>query len=62
YAGLPSSPTLLYRTGKAWSPPRGPEAYTRLKELHPVFNHPIVDIWDKQLSVEVVALLDARTV
>jgi hypothetical protein len=62
YTGLPSSPTLLYRTGKAWSPPSGPEAYPRLKELRPVFNHPIVDIWDKQLSVEVEALLDARTV
>ncbi|KAH9937953.1 hypothetical protein B0H21DRAFT_758006 [Amylocystis lapponica] len=61
YAGLPSWPTLLYRTGKAWSPPSGPEAYRRLKELRPVFDHPIVDIWDTQLSMEVVALLDART-
>jgi hypothetical protein len=62
YAGLPSSPTLLYRTGKTWSPPSGPEAYRRLKELRPVFDHPIVDIWDTQLSMEVVAILDARTV
>ncbi|CAE6528769.1 unnamed protein product [Rhizoctonia solani] len=61
YAGLPSSPTLIYCTGPAWSPPSGPEAYHHLKELHPIFNHPMVDIWDK-LSVEVIALLDAHTI
>jgi hypothetical protein len=42
YAGLNSKPTLLYRTGKEqWSPPRGPEAQRRLKELCEVFAHPI---------------------
>lgn len=45
YAGLPSLPVLLYRTGtEQWSAPGGPEAYHRLKELSTVFEHPIVDI------------------
>jgi hypothetical protein len=47
YAGLPSEPTLLYRTGKQqWSPPRGPEAQRRLKELCAVFDHPIAKFWN----------------
>ncbi|KDN45714.1 hypothetical protein RSAG8_04798, partial [Rhizoctonia solani AG-8 WAC10335] len=65
YAGIPSSPTLVYRTGPAWTPPSGPEAYRRLKELCPVYNHPMMGIWDKlseELSEEVVALLDAHTI
>ncbi|KAF8304997.1 hypothetical protein DL93DRAFT_2127334 [Clavulina sp. PMI_390] len=42
HASFPSRPRLLYRTGKAWSPPRGPDAHGRRKMLYPVFNHPIV--------------------
>lgn len=56
YAGIPSRPILLYRTGKAWFPPTGPEAYTRYKDLWPVFNHPIVHLWDTPLSSDVVAI------
>jgi hypothetical protein len=44
YAGLRSEPTLLYRTGKAWSPPSGPEAQRRFKELREVFDHPITKV------------------
>ena len=63
YAGLHSRPHLLYRTGKEpWSPPRGPEAYCRLKELCEVFNHPIVDVWNRNLGWKVVKVLDAHTV
>ena len=62
YAGLPSRPTLLYRTGKKWSPPRGPEAQTRLKELREVFDHPITAVWNHDLGWKVVEVLDAHTV
>ena len=45
YAGFPSKPTLIYRTGKEqWSPPSGPEAQCRLKELREVFDHPITKV------------------
>ena len=45
YAGIPSEPTLIYRTGKEqWSPPSGPEAQRRLKELREVFDHPITKV------------------
>lgn len=62
YSGLPSEPTLLYRTGKEkWSPPRGPEAYRRMKELCEVFNHPITQFWNKDLGWKVVDIMDTHT-
>ncbi|KAF8326997.1 uncharacterized protein EI90DRAFT_3226658 [Cantharellus anzutake] len=60
YAGLLSSPVLVYRTSTTpWKPPTGPEAYRELKELKPVFNHGIVcDYLDSEqitwTSVDVV--------
>ncbi|KAK0213851.1 hypothetical protein IW262DRAFT_1411917 [Armillaria fumosa] len=62
YTGLHSEPTLLYRTGKEWSPPRGPEAQRRLKELREVFNHPITKVWNHDLGWRVVKVMDAHTV
>jgi hypothetical protein len=63
YAGLPSEPTLLYRTGKEqWSPPRGPEAQRRLKELCEVFTHPIAKVWNHDLGWKVVKMMDAHMV
>ena len=62
YAGIPSEPTLLYRTGKEWSPPRGPEARRRLKELCEVFNHPITKVWNDDLGWRVVEVMDAHAV
>ncbi|KAG8731259.1 hypothetical protein FRC11_004642 [Ceratobasidium sp. 423] len=62
YAGLPSEPLLIYRTGKPWSPPRGPEAQRRTKELRPVFNHPIVDLWRAGLGDKVVEVMDTHQV
>lgn len=63
YAGLHSEPMLLYRTGKErWSPPRGPEAQRRLKELCEVFTHPIAKVWNHDLGWKVVEVMDAHTV
>lgn len=63
YAGLHSEPTLLYRTGKEqWSPPSGPEAQRRLKELCQVFTHPITKVWNHDLAWKVVDVMDAHTV
>jgi len=63
YAGLPSEPTLLFRTGKQqWSPPREPEAQRRLKELCAVFNHPIVKFWNRDLAWKAVEVMDAHKV
>lgn len=58
YSGLHSEPTLLYRTGKEWSPPRGPQARRRLKELREVFNHPITTVWNHDLGWRVVKVWD----
>jgi hypothetical protein len=63
YVGLPSHPALIYRTGKEqWSPPKGPEAYRRLKELCEVFAHPIVKVWNDELGWKVVSIMDAHQV
>lgn len=63
YAGLPSRPRLLYRTGKEqWSRPRGLEAYSRRKELCEVFNHPIADVWNDDLGWKVVKIMDTHAV
>lgn len=63
YAGLPSQPALNYRTGKEqWSPPKGPEAYRRLKELCEVFAHSIVKVWNDELGWKVVSIMDAHHV
>ncbi|TRM67082.1 hypothetical protein BD626DRAFT_452493 [Schizophyllum amplum] len=61
YAGIPSYPILIYRTGKEkWSAPKGPEAYDRLKKLLPVFDHPIAEVWNNDLGWKVVGVLDAH--
>ena len=61
YAGLHSEPTLLYRTGKEqWSPPKGPEAQRRLKELFEVFTHLITKVWNHDLGWKVVKVMDAH--
>ena len=63
YAGLPSQPALIYRTGKEqWSAPKGPEAYRRLKELLQVFAHPIARVWNEELGWKVVSIMDAHQV
>ncbi|KAI2613251.1 hypothetical protein GGR54DRAFT_643047 [Hypoxylon sp. NC1633] len=62
YAGLPSEPILIYRTGKPWYPPRGLEVRRRTKELRPVFNHDIVDLWSSGLGSEVVEVMDTHKI
>ena len=63
YTGLPSQPALIYRTGKEkWSAPKGPEAYRRLKELLPVFTHPITGVWNEEIGWKVVSIMDAHQV
>ncbi|CCM05671.1 uncharacterized protein FIBRA_07901 [Fibroporia radiculosa] len=58
YAGLPSNPLLVYRTGHTpWEKPTGPEAYLVLKEVKPVFSHEIVTVWD-DLGPKVCSCLD----
>ncbi|KZP25739.1 hypothetical protein FIBSPDRAFT_929153 [Athelia psychrophila] len=59
YAGLPSEPTLVYRTGNAqWTPPRGPHPQRRPKELREVFDHPIAEVWQHDLAWKVVSAMD----
>ena len=62
YHGLHSEPALLYRTGEKWSPPRGPEAQRRRKELCEVFGHPITKYWNDELGWKVADVMKSHTV
>ena len=62
YAGLPSAPVLIARTGPPWVVPTGPEAYTRPKELRPVGPHEISKVWEDDLALKVHAVLDGNGV
>ncbi|THU82253.1 hypothetical protein K435DRAFT_844458 [Dendrothele bispora CBS 962.96] len=63
YAGLPSAPVLVARTSTApWRAPINPEAYIRRKELRPVGNHAIVEVWEDNLAFKIHALLNSMNV
>ena len=62
YAGLPSAPVLIARTGPLWVAPTGPEAYLRAKELSPVGIHEISKVWEDDLALKVHAVLDENGV
>ena len=61
YYGLPSTPVMVYRTGRRWKKPTGREAYLIPKEVRPVFDHPIEDAWDR-LGQLVLDYLDSVSV
>lgn len=59
YAGLPSCPVLVYRTSTTpWKQPTGPD---ELKELRPVYDHKIRDVWEA-LGPRVFECLDSKQV
>ncbi|EIW76461.1 hypothetical protein CONPUDRAFT_63989, partial [Coniophora puteana RWD-64-598 SS2] len=63
YAGLPSSPILVARTGATqWKAPTGPEAYLERKELRAVGRHALKEIWEGGLALKIHAILDSMTV
>ncbi len=63
YAGLPSTPVLVARTGTTpWKAPTGPEAYSKIKELRAVGNHALQDVWEGNLAPKLHALLDSMEV
>ncbi len=63
YAGLPSGPVLVARTGTTpWKAPTGPEAYPKRKELCAVGNHALKEVWEGNLTLKLHALLDSMKV
>ncbi|KAF8480479.1 hypothetical protein DFH94DRAFT_480227 [Russula ochroleuca] len=62
YAGLPSTPVLVARTGTAWKAPTGPEAYQRIRELRAVGNHALKEVWEGNLALKLHTLLDTMQV
>jgi hypothetical protein len=56
YAGLPSGPALVARTGTPWKAPTGPEAYRRIRELRAVGNHALTEVWEGNLDLKIPSL------
>ena len=62
YAGLPSRPLLVYRSGSTpWKMTLGPWYYPVMKELRPVFSHKIATVWG-DLGPKVCSCLDTLRV
>ncbi|TFY78233.1 hypothetical protein EWM64_g5776 [Hericium alpestre] len=63
YHGLPSAPRLVARSSTTpWKKPRGLEAYLQVRELRPVGNHAIEEVWEDKLAFELHALLESMKV
>ncbi|KAI5116737.1 hypothetical protein M0805_001379 [Coniferiporia weirii] len=63
YAGLYSRPLLVGRSSTTpWKAPTGMEAYSRPKMLGTVGRHPIKEVWEGNLSRNVVEHLDSKKV
>ena len=59
YKGLPSNPPLIATTHSSpIEPPSGPKAYSILKELRVLGNHPLASIWDKGLATNLCHCLN----
>jgi hypothetical protein len=63
YAGISRSPPkLVYRTSRnPFVTPKGPEAYRRLKQLYPVYDHKLGDKWE-DIRPKVRDLLDKQQI
>ncbi|KAG0123145.1 hypothetical protein HOY82DRAFT_511576 [Tuber indicum] len=63
YYGLYSRPVLVARTGTdIWECPTGPEAYLHPKQLRPIGNHPLKDVWEDHLAAQVHKILNSKEV
>ncbi|CAA7262387.1 unnamed protein product [Cyclocybe aegerita] len=63
YLRLPSAPRLVARTGTTlWKEPTGRWASYNDKDLRVVGNHPIKDVWEDNLALKVMDLLDSMKV
>ncbi|CUS12722.1 unnamed protein product [Tuber aestivum] len=63
YKGLPSEPRLIATTKlNPFDAPTGPEAYTVLKELRYLGEHPLATLWDNGLAGELSSSLASMDV
>ena len=64
YYGLPSQPVLVARTGTTpWRPPSpGPWMHPKRRDLRPVGNHALKEVWEGNLALRIHALLDSMNV
>ncbi|KAJ3552674.1 hypothetical protein NM688_g4028 [Phlebia brevispora] len=64
YYGLPSSPRLVARTGDntLWEAPMDLETYGRRKQFYNVSDHPIQDVWEDDLALDVHRFLKSENV
>ncbi|KAH8989861.1 hypothetical protein EDB86DRAFT_3104234 [Lactarius hatsudake] len=61
YYGLPSNPISVYHTGEWSKRPTGYQMWRVPKELRPVCDHPIADVW-RELGQQIYQYLDSVNV
>ncbi|KAJ3478204.1 hypothetical protein NLI96_g9922 [Meripilus lineatus] len=64
YYGIPSTPPLLVRSSinAIWEQQYGGEAAPKIKEIRPFESHAIQDIWEGNLALRIIAILDSNGV
>ncbi|KAE9384186.1 hypothetical protein BT96DRAFT_929422 [Gymnopus androsaceus JB14] len=63
YFGLPSRLILVARTGNTpWEAPTGPDEYCEPKELRPIGEHAIEEVWEDDLALKLHTLLEMMQV
>jgi hypothetical protein len=63
YKGLPSNPPLIATTKPGpFEPPSGLEAYSVLKELRGLGDHPLASIWERGVAIGLRRVLNTMTV
>ena len=61
FSGIPSGAPCVYKSGPAWSERRAPESQSFIRELRPVYGHPIAASWP-DIGTDIYQLLDSRSV
>jgi len=61
FFGLPSGAPCIYKSGPAWPERKGPQAQRYIREVRPVYGHPIADSWFK-IGTDIYKSLDSRGV
>ncbi|CUS13210.1 unnamed protein product [Tuber aestivum] len=63
YHGLYSRPVLVARTGtNLWKPPVSPPGYFLRKVLLSVGNHPLTELWEANLALQIHKILDSKEI
>jgi hypothetical protein len=61
FFGMPSGAPCIYKSGPPWPEPKGPQAQRYIREVRPVYGHPIAGSWLK-IGTDIYKYLDSFSV